>query len=245
MQLRVEAISHQGMVRKNNEDHILTGSEVITSGERFFDYSPKGNTVFAVADGMGGHKAGEVASEWVLTNLYSFVAKMDNYPDAKSFKASFSVWIDFINAKLLEAGRKDNNLKGMGTTLTGMFINHHGFYVFNTGDSRAYIFKEGTLARITKDHTLAEATGIKGMRTNMLVNCIGATGSSFADITDVTHLAAKGVVFLFCTDGLTDMLQEEQISDHLYPLQIKKMVEHANRAGGRDNISVLALKITG
>jgi PPM family protein phosphatase len=244
MFIRVLAISDIGCLRSNNEDHILLVSEIFTNGSRAFDFDLKEKLVFAVADGMGGHNAGEVASEMVLLSLAEFFEKQDPGISFDDFKTSIDLWLEDIHAELISAGDKDISLKGMGTTLSGIFMGNAGTFAFNVGDSRTYYYLDGSLKQISKDHTWAEASGIPGMKTNLLMNCIGAVTESYIDVFDLSKLTTAGITFLICSDGLSDLVSDSAISQFINPLRTSELVNEAKRQGGRDNISVIGVEIT-
>ncbi|TVQ17051.1 MAG: serine/threonine-protein phosphatase [Bacteroidetes bacterium] len=243
MFFRIEAISDRGKVRANNEDHVFVAREVFTEGSRSVDIHLENSIVAAIADGMGGHKAGEIASRLVLESLMLFAKTIDPDVLLERFQQKLNVWLNEIHHKLLAKGEADFSLKGMGTTLTGLFVGSKGAYVFNAGDSRTYVFQNQELKKITRDHTVGEASGFPHVRSNMLVNCIGAIRKPNIDVFDVTGYLKTGSIFLLCSDGLTDMLSENEIKEYLIKNDTRALVEEANRKGGRDNISVITLRL--
>jgi PPM family protein phosphatase len=243
MFIRVQAISDIGCLRSNNEDHILLVREIFTNGSRVVDFELEEKLVFAVADGMGGHNAGEVASEMVLQSLAGFFIKQNPEVVFDDFEINIKRWVDDIHAVLINAGNKDASLKGMGTTLTGIFFGSAGTFAFNAGDSRIYYFQDGKFQQISQDHTLSEVSGMPGIKSNLLVNCIGAVPESYVNVFDLSYLVASGVTFLICSDGLSDMVADTIISKFLNPLRMEELVTEAKRLGGRDNISVIGVEI--
>ncbi len=243
MFFRIEAISDRGKLRANNEDHVFIPWEVFTEGSRSLNIQLERSIVTAIADGMGGHKAGEIASRLVLESLMSFAKTTDPDVSLERFQQELTVWLYEIHQELLAKGEADFSLKGMGTTLTGMFVGSKGAYVFNAGDSRAYVFQNKELKMLTRDHTMAEASGFSNVRSNMLVNCIGAIRKPNIDVFDVTGYLKGGSVFLLCSDGLTDMLSDNEIAAFLSPLKVEELVVETNRKGGKDNISIVCLEV--
>ena len=239
---KIESLSDKGKVRSNNEDHIMIPNEVFTDGERTVEIE---NNIIgvAVADGMGGHKGGEVASKMVLESLAVFLKSLVLKEGAATFRKEIDTWLEGIHHELLLSGERDNSLNGMGTTLTGLFLNQGSAFVFNAGDSRTYFLDRGSLTQLTKDHTLDRATGSPHRKSNMLLNCIGAIRKPFIDILDVSHLAKPGSLFLLCSDGLTDMLGDDEIANLMNNNSPNDLVAEANRRGGKDNISVVTVKI--
>lgn len=239
---KIEALSDRGKVRSNNEDHIMIPNEVFTDGERTVEIE---NSIIgvAVADGMGGHKGGEIASKMVLESLAVFLKSLDLQEGEATFRKEMDTWLEGIHHELLSSGERDDSLNGMGTTLTGLFLNRGSAFVFNAGDSRTYFLDSGSMIQLTKDHTLDRATGSPHRKSNMLLNCIGAIRKPFIDILDVSHLAKPGSLFLLCSDGLTDMLVDDEIAIHIRNNSPKELVAEANRRGGKDNISVVCVKI--
>lgn len=241
MAYQIEAISDRGRIRTNNEDHILVGDEVFTDGHRNWESAfEQGSRVVAVADGMGGHNAGEVASKMVLQSLHGCLEEASPGISFSEFEDTLVLWLESIYNELDKAGKEDKGLRGMGTTLTGLFFGENKIFCFHAGDSRAYNFHNRKLQLLTSDHTLNALPGMPERRSNMLLNCISASCQPRLDITEVDHL--PGSSYLLCSDGLTDMVPEMKIAELIDSSDIQSLVDEANKNGGRDNISLIYIK---
>jgi PPM family protein phosphatase len=244
MQIHVQAISDIGCVRANNEDHILVVNEVFTDSKRVWNFNlDNGGLFLAVADGMGGHNGGEVASRMVLESLKNFGEDLQSDFKPNGFKGRMEQWISDVHSQLLQEGRQKPSLHGMGTTLAGMWFFDQGAHVFNAGDSRVYAFMDEELHQLTTDHTVGRLTGHWGPRAKQLVNCIGAIPKARIEVEAVTNYVKPQSVFLICSDGLTDLLTDDEIKAFLQPLDCKQLVAMAKDKGGRDNISVIGVEI--
>ncbi len=225
--------SHQGMVRQNNEDTVFPQR----SGES------SGPTVLIVADGMGGHVAGEVASRLAVN-------------------AAASTEVDPIdrvaagNRAIREEVAREPSLEGMGTTMTLMSLQADGTAHFgHVGDSRAYLYRGAELTQITEDHTVAGELASLGQITkrevdshpqrHMLTRTLGLT--RFVDVDEFDLKLESGDRLLLCSDGLTEMVDDERIAKIISegtPDDVTwALIEAANTAGGVDNISVVVVDV--
>jgi len=133
----------------------------------------------------------------------------------------------------------------MGTTFVGMFSYEERIYMVNIGDSRLYRYRGGILKQLSSDHSMRELTGDMTTPSNVIYNSLGAGTSAFADFTELTGQLLDEDLFLICSDGLSDMLTDDQIEEvlHQEPTAIN-LIEAAKAAGGRDNVSVVLLRVT-
>ena len=246
LQLFYFGISDNGQIRKINEDDFLIMPEYC---------------LFCVADGMGGHAAGEVASRLTLESIANFMDSINPKTDVtapgdsshKLFTSpALEASIDFANSRVcLEA---DGRMMG-STIVAGQFMNNE-LRLAHVGDSRAYLCNSGGLQQLTEDHSLVYDLYLQGqiskeeMRIHPQRNIITRAIGSGAEVKIAVQSQAikKGDLFLFCSDGLTSMLEDEQIADILNSgeelTQIgENLVQRANDAGGRDNITVLLISI--
>lgn len=235
-------ISHKGQVRKINEDDFLIMPEYC---------------LFCIADGMGGHDAGNVASRLTLESIANYMDSINPKTDVTlshltsnpcSNSSVLEAAINFANTMVYQeaAGRV------MGSTIVaGQFINGE-FKLVHAGDSRAYLYNREGLRQLTQDHSLVYDLYQQGhitkeaMRTHPQRNVITRAIGSSAEIetTVQTLVMAKNDLLLFCSDGLTSMLEDDEISDILKSRQDltslgERLIQSANDAGGRDNITVL------
>jgi protein phosphatase len=207
--------------------------------------------VFVIADGMGGAQAGEVASK---NAAEAFDRELPEGPPERVLKET----IEGANRTIHRLARTDPNLTGMGTTTTAAILDEGAEEVAigHVGDSRAYRLRRGKLERLTRDHSLVEEMRRKGQLTeaqaedhpqrSIITRALGPEPEVEVDLQTVPALA--GDIFLICSDGLTSMLDDEHIERLLaratsMPNAVRALVDEANRAGGRDNISVIAFKV--
>lgn len=210
------------------------------------------NSVFAVADGMGGHAAGEIASQQTVAEIERLTEPIE--------VSDLSRVIARANQRLLQLGAERHDYRGLGTTLTGIaLVNAAGrqlWAVFNIGDSRVYRFADTELKQLTVDHSavqelvdsgqLSAAAARSHPRRNVVTRSLGSDPAPVADITLYTPVA--GERFLVCSDGLTNELSDGEIAEILqaYPdpqSAATELVRRANQAGGRDNSTVIVLDI--
>ncbi len=225
--------THQGVVRQNNEDSMFPDK----SGES------DGPTVLMVADGMGGHIAGEVASRLAI----NAAASSDLEPDDRVAAA---------NRAIREEVARQPELEGMGTTLTLVELTPDGVARFgHVGDSRAYLYRSGELRQLTEDHTVAAEYVALGQisaaeaddhpQSHMLTRCLGLT--RFVNVDRIDLDLEAGDRLLLCSDGLNSMVPQEGIGKALANGSADeaawKLVEAANKAGGHDNISVIVIDV--
>ena len=228
------AATHQGMVRDNNEDALFPK----TSGESTSD------AVLVVADGMGGHVAGEVASRIAVNTAAS--ATLD--PEDRVAAA---------NRAIREEVAREPKLEGMGTTMTLVALSGAGMATLaHVGDSRAYLLRNGELSQLTEDHTVAAEYVAAGQiseeearthpQRHMLTRTLGLT--RFVNVDTVEVSLQAGDRMLLCSDGLNEMVTDSEISQALGAATSVddvawQLVELANEAGGLDNISVIVVEV--
>ena len=237
--MSVATRTHIGRVRKNNEDSLLL--------ERPY--------LFAIADGMGGYNAGEIASKLALDKLKA--EKDDLYGKAGFALVSklYQVMRD-INNEVYDKARTGSSFEGMGTTLSGIYFTGAGKgYVFNVGDSRVYLLRNHKLEQITRDHSLVAEMVEHGKLTreeafnhpqkNMLTRGIGVEEDVNGDVFVVD--VYEDDIILLCSDGLTDMLHDKEIEERLLVSDTEDaadaLLSAALEKGGRDNISFIILKL--
>jgi len=207
--------------------------------------------LFVVADGMGGAQAGEVAS---MTAVQAF----ENGLPAGDPEIALQESIGLANRTIHDQAHSDSSLAGMGTTITAAAVDGEAEAVVigHVGDSRAYRLRDGILQRLTKDHSLVEEMRRRGQITeaqaedhpqrSIITRALGPEPEVQADIQSVP--SAPGDLFLLCSDGLTTMLGDERIKELLVgstslDAATRALVDEANRAGGRDNITVVLFQV--
>lgn len=225
--------THKGMVRQNNEDSLYPEK----SGES------QGPVVLMVADGMGGHVAGEVASRLAVNAAASSSLEPGDRVAA-------------ANRAIREEVARQPDLEGMGTTMTLVELTPDGVAHFgHVGDSRAYLFRDGGLKQLTADHTVAAEMVALGQitaeeaedhpRSHMIVRCLGLT--RFVNVDEIELELEPGDRILLCSDGLNSMVPQATISQTLGEGTADevawRLIELANKAGGHDNITIILIDV--
>ena len=243
--IHMTAASKIGCVRSQNEDMVLVGSHFVRNDgfDTRVDLTNNDRYIVAVADGMGGHNRGDVASSDALHNLQFFYHDLPTGLTPSAINEMLIGWLDSINNIIASKGRSDEQYKGMGTTLVGLAFYEGEFYSLNCGDSRLYRFRDGELTQLTSDHSLSNMLG-SSKHSNIITNCIGGgCSSSFMDIVMITQDVKEGDVYLLCSDGLTDMLPDHAITTLLEAgSDANVLCDAAVEAGGLDNVSCCVLQ---
>jgi serine/threonine protein phosphatase PrpC len=231
------ARSDQGKVRDSNEDTYIADK----------------NRIFLVADGMGGHAAGEIASQLAAETVKNFL--LENKSDIQPEILQHAV--EEANTRVFKTQAEKAEFRGMGSTLTVLVFSGSGYHIAQVGDSRAYLFRNGALNQLTQDHSVVWPLYENGILTkddiskhpqkNLITRSIGTYQQVEADIYSDTVFG--GDLFLLCSDGLTDVLTDQDIfrivsipAGNMQDLA-DRLVEEANTAGGPDNITVVVVRI--
>ncbi len=238
--MKVISKTHVGMVRNNNEDSMLVREPYL----------------FAVADGMGGYLAGEVASRETLKAFEIATHELRHELNCEPISVLAGA-VARANSHIYKMATKNEAYAGMGTTLTAVYMPGDGTaYTAHIGDSRLYLYRNNTLSQITHDHSYVADLVAQGKITsgeafthpkrNMLLQAIGVEPEIH---TDIIHFALEeNDVLLLCSDGLSDMLRDEEISDILETAGIDEaaalLVEKSLDNGGKDNVSVILIALT-
>ena len=245
-QFSISAVSRIGCIRSNNEDMVLVWDQYIRNDSYRTEIYPSSHDrfVIAVADGMGGHNAGEVASQETLTNLHFFINDMPVGLTSGALNEMMIEWLNSINKIIESKGVSNPSLCEMGTTLVGIIYYGHKYYWLNCGDSRLYRFRDGHLLQLSTDHSLNNVTGTK-KHSNIITNCIGAgCHHSFIDMFEFTEDVLQGDIFVLCSDGLNDMIPDSEIERLLTNgSEANELCQAAIDAGGFDNVSVCVIKV--
>lgn len=239
--VKLFAITDVGRRREINEDYVYASDK------------PVGNlpNLFIVADGMGGHNAGDYASKHAVEKVVEVVRAYTQEEDAENILQKA---IDDANTYINKIARENVSLKGMGTTFVAATIDGHYVTVANVGDSRMYVIND-FITQITKDHSLVEEMidmgGIdrEAARNhpdkNIITRAVGVKEYVLVDFFDI-HIGGKEK-FLLCTDGLTNMLKDDEIHRIIVGSSSleeagKRLIDAANERGGRDNIAVVLVE---
>ncbi len=235
-------LTDTGKVRDHNEDNVI----ILNNDHNEF--------LLAVADGMGGHKAGEVASAIVINHLTEEFYNLDSIGSKDNAIEFLRNIVIEMNKKIFEYTKENPDSKGMGTTFVCAIKTEDYLLYGNIGDSSGFVIKNHKLHKVTKDHTLVNLLVSTGEltpeeakyhpRKNVLMRALGANDPIEIDIFDVD---IKNDGILLCSDGLTNMITEEQIERVLNEEvsaegAVEKLIRKANARGGNDNISVAYLK---
>lgn len=246
IEFEITSASRVGCVRRQNEDMILVDSHFVRNSDYATTATLKSEDryIIAVADGMGGHNRGDVASNDVLKNLQFYYHDLPMGLGASEYYEAVVEWLDSINNFIASKGRADEQYQGMGTTLVALSYYCGDFYTVNCGDSRLYRFRDGQLTQLTTDHSLNELLG-EEKHTNIITNCIGGgSTSSYADMVQITNDVKTGDLYMLCSDGLTDMVPDDKITELLADgADANALCEAAIAAGGFDNVSTCIIKV--
>lgn len=245
MRIEVAGHTHVGMKRNHNEDNYL----ILTD-----------ENLCCVADGMGGHSSGEIASKIAVDELGEFFRMTSRDQDAtwpfKMDKARnydenrLATGIKLANKSIFDKASGDTKYKGMGTTIVSVHFTQDSAYVGHVGDSRVYFFRQGVLKQVTEDHSLLNDY-LKAKKLtpeeienfphkNVIVRALGMKDNVQVDVTKVE--AQPGDVFLLCSDGLSGMVTDPQMQDILSRTSeldkaCSQLIDLANAAGGNDNVT--------
>ena len=236
------SITDTGRTRDANQDYVFCEEHAIGSFPN----------LFIVADGMGGHNAGDTASRMCVEVVVSQIEKSTKVTPIGILEQAVAA----ANETVYDASLEDVALYGMGTTLVGTVVFGDTAYVINVGDSRLYAFRD-TLKQVTVDHSLVEEMVQSGklqkeaIRThpnkNIITRALGTNRTVKADCFEIE--VREPDVLLLCSDGLTNMLEDDRIESIIkqYKNDMKKagevLIEEANEAGGKDNISVVLVRL--
>jgi protein phosphatase len=241
------AASRVGCVRSNNEDMVLAYDKFIRSDAYQTEFMTENidRFVIALADGMGGHQAGEVASEETLSNLKFFIDDLPRGLVSGEFHEMILEWLKSINQIINSRGLVDHSKLEMGTTLVGVLYYGGRYYWMNCGDSRLYRLRHGKLKQVTTDHSLNNMVDGKQKHSNVITNCIGAgIRNSYLDFFDFTDDIYVGDTYLLCSDGLNDMVADDLIEYLLNEgCTANRLCEAAIDKGGYDNVSTCVFHV--
>ncbi|HEV8268311.1 MAG TPA: Stp1/IreP family PP2C-type Ser/Thr phosphatase, partial [Thermoanaerobaculia bacterium] len=251
MTISAFGLTDVGRKRRHNEDAYLLDSD---------------RGLFVVADGMGGHAAGEVASRITVESIQEFIAGTEEEHENTwpfGFNNRYSLEgnrlttaVERANEKVMRAVQNRPELKGMGTTVVAALFDASRATLVHVGDSRAYLYRNGELKRLTDDHSWVQEQVNAGILSedeakthplkNVVTRALGGAPHVAVDLIEVP--VQPGDRFILCSDGLTGMVSDEEITDRLSsgePLEkiIRGLIEHANERGGIDNITAIVVEV--
>lgn len=230
-----------GLTRENNEDSVT------------FDAATR---LGVLADGMGGYNAGEIASGMATTFIKSelgrWLSEAGKAANSREVRRAMEICVDNANRSIFNAANSNPQYSGMGTTLVVVVFQDARLLVGHIGDSRAYRLRDGEMHQITRDHSLLQEQLDAGLITpeqaatslhkNLVTRALGVEDAVLLEVNE--HRVEPGDLYLLCSDGLSDMVDDAAIeavlkSDVSLPQKAIQLIENANASGGRDNISVL------
>jgi len=244
MQLRVGARTDVGMVRSGNEDN-------------FYADADERRGLFVVADGMGGHAAGEVASEMAVQIVSQTLAAVASAMDAAAAELMAKSLRD-ANRAIYDRMLAESDKQGMGTTASVLILSDHAFLIGQIGDSRVYLLRDGVLTQLTKDHSYVQEQVDAGLLTpeqarhhpysNVITRCVGANDDVEVDL--FRGEARSGDVFLVASDGLTGMVDDRRLLQLMVARTgpgriVDALIAEANARGGVDNITAIVVQVDG
>jgi len=238
------AMTDIGSRRQVNQDYVYCSDDAV-------GLLPN---LYIVADGMGGHKAGDFASRYSVSEFEKEIKEQK----ARTIIGSMEGAVRLVNERLLKEAEAEPEYQGMGTTFVAACITQESLYVLNIGDSRLYLLSEkGTIRQITQDHSLVEEKILRGEierkdaknhpEKNVITRALGAAEQVVPDFFEVELEAGDYV--LLCSDGLTNMVEDINIKeivlqkDTSLEEKAEKLIDLANENGGKDNISLVLVHI--
>lgn len=240
LELAIGGMTHVGRTRRINQDAF----------DRF-DHRERGEILLVVADGLGGHRGGEVASKMAVGTLGKLVGELEGEPDVRLVEA-----VARANEFIYKAACKDHTLKGMGTTVVALLIREDGrCYVAHAGDSRLYRIRDDRIEALTEDHSVVALMVREGLiepeeardhpKKNQIMRALGVSDEIDVDVAPVEIEPGDG--YLLCTDGLHGMLPDDDLrriagSAPDPETAVAWMVDAANQAGGTDNITAMLVR---
>ena len=239
--MKTFSLTDVGRVRESNQDYVYTSE------------SPVGNlpNLFIVADGMGGHNAGDFASKYTVEQIVAYIEKAPMTSPVDLIRGA----VTKANGSLMAQAKSDTNLSGMGTTVVIATIVGDSMYVANVGDSRLYLLRDD-LKQITRDHSLVQEMVRMGEMDaseakfhpdkNIITRAVGAIEELEIDFFE-EHVQSGDLV-LMCTDGLSNMVDDTDMRQIIQTgrdvvEKVQHLVEAANRGGGKDNITVAIVEV--
>ena len=242
MRLSIQAVCHKGLVRDGNEDAVSVGGLFLRDDSVALDVDTPEDGFFylLVSDGMGGHEAGEEASEFALAEIKEQLALHQIRPD--SFEDDIREAAHYITYKLNGFAAERGQTYPMGCTLTGVIWHYGRVWLVNAGDSRTYRLRGGLLRQLTVDETERGLTG-DPTADKRLLNCLGGGTDGRLTVEDIGGKILPGDALLICSDGLCDMVADEEIEQTLSEGgTATDLLRMACEAGGADNISIIIAK---
>lgn len=263
--IQLQGLTDVGCIRNGNEDcfviQAMSQEREPLNPTRVFEIHQEDDLFAAVSDGMGGAAAGEVASQTALETLNRYL--LEHHGDLEEADSSRTVQIferglREANRAILEKANKTQKQRGMGATITALYLKKDIMYLFQIGDSRAYVLRNGKLVRVTRDQsfvghlvemgTITEAQAMRHPQRNVILQALGTQENLKIDVSYLP--LCKDDLVLLCSDGLYSEFNPDQLTRRVRDLArgdfahlAGELIEDAKKAGGRDNITVIGIII--
>lgn len=238
MILNVNAISDRGTVRENNEDLVTLGGIMLRDGKYSGEVEFTGTPAYylLIADGMGGHDKGELASFMTLEHLRDCFSMGDM--EVESFADDITRSVRYISYKINAIAGYEKHEHPMGCTLTGVVWLENRAWLVNAGDSRTYLFRDGIVEQLTVDEENEEG---------LLTNCVGGGCDTTLAVTEITDKLQEGDIILICSDGLADVVNDDYLEHFMInsASPAEELAGWAMENGSTDNVSVIAARVGG
>lgn len=243
--LKLAYQSDIGRVRMVNEDRAVVQDNV------------GGLSLAIVADGMGGHQAGDIASQMAVELIQFQLQSLHRELSIEERKQLVKSAIEIANEKIFEFASQRENYHGMGTTVVAALADEQGVVIAHIGDSRAYRVHNGQIEQLTEDHSLVNELVKSGQitreeashhpRRNVLTRALGTEPTIEVDVRDVSW--KPGDILLLCSDGLSSLVEKEQLTAHItseaaLEVKVERLIAEALKAGGDDNVTVVLIEST-
>jgi len=242
-QVKIAGFTDTGLKRQRNQDHIGFDQDL---------------GIAVLADGMGGHQSGEIASQMAVESVLEKLQSICESKTGSQLLDYVSNTISYSNSMIYQAAETVEEQRGMGTTLVAVMIQDSQIYAGHVGDSRLYLYRADSLRRITKDHSLVQDLIDRGFYTeeearsanvgHIVTRALGTKAQ--VEVDTLQHDLKASDVFLLCSDGLSDMVAGWQIQEILKEQSsnleraAETLISKANRNGGKDNISVILMQVS-
>lgn len=241
LKMQMCGLTDTGRVRKSNEDAVSWSAE---------------DGWVVLADGMGGHMAGEVASALAVETLARAFAGQEIDHESANAEENLEEAVARANVRIHEQARSDPRCHNMGTTVIAGLFRDQCLISAHVGDSRLYRYRDGDVVRLSNDHSLVQELVDEGMLSpeeaatskhkNVITRALGLEASVQVDV--LQHRLQPGDLYLFCSDGLSDKIGDGELGKFLHTENLevltRRLVDEANARGGEDNISVILVRIT-
>lgn len=240
--MKAQFLTDRGLVRSHNED----------SGGVY--YHENGHLLAIIADGMGGHRAGDIASQMAVSLMKKYWQQSETFSSPEYAEEWLLITLQKVNEEIYQQALNEEKYVGMGTTVVVTITTEEFVTIAHIGDSRCYLFNENGFQQITEDHSLVNELVRSGQisqadaehhpRKNIVLKALGTEETVKAEVQSISW--EQGDKLLLCTDGLTDKVTNQELSEYVSSMSdlqetAKELIHLANDRGGEDNISVIII----